>query len=342
MATPPAPAKSPLKTSLPSAFAAVSAEQPPAPQPFPSQDDQEKYLQNRPGANAHHLSIAMQHAHQIQAQKESENMILDRTIELLELPTSSAADPANPVAPDVLAFKTALSVFRPSDYDNLILERNYEDLCGYGLCPRKNRKQGNLKGNTFHFKWGAKGSGPGGRGRSMDIVPREDLEKWCSDECGERALFIRVQLAEEPVWARRATDARGSNITLLEEERAKLKSKRKAKGKGKAPDAADVVAGLEDLKIQEPSHSHPDVVAGLENLNIQDPDRSRKLAVERGDSAIAFRDGRVDIHIQENENASRASASAPQLRPEDALGGSIEGREKDSATLDGPDLFDQI
>ena len=328
MATPPAPAKSTLKTSLPSAFAAVSAEQPPAPSSLPSQEEQDKYLQGRPGANARHLGIALQHAHQIQAQKQAEEMILDRTIELLALPASPSANPTNPSAPDVLALKSALSVFRPSDYDNLVMERNYDDLCGYGLCPRKNRKQGDFKGDTFHFKWGAKGSGPGGRGRSMDIVSRENLEKWCSDECAERALFIRVQLAEEPIWERRAGDTRGSNIVLLEEARAR-QHRSKSKGKGKAPETASVVAGLEKLEIR-------------------DPGRSRELAVERGDSTVAFRDGRVDVSVKENEHAAQSSASAPVQRPEDLVGGSIEGyvpqgkREKDSTEKDEPDLLDQI
>lgn len=332
MATPPSPAKSALKTSLPSAFAAVNAEQPPA--PYPSQAEQTKYLEGRPGANARHLGVALQHAHQIQAQKDAEEMILDRTIELLALPASLSANPANPSAPDVLAFKSALAVFRPSDYDNLVMERNYEDLCGYGLCSAKNRKQGNLKGNTFHFKYGAKGSGPGGRGRSMDIVPRENLEKWCSDECAERALFIRVQLAEEPVWERRADDTRGSNIVLLEEARAK---RSKSKGKGKAPASSSNQAS-----------ETADVVAGIEKLDIKDPGRSRELAVERGDSTAAFRDGRVGVFIKENENAEGSSASAPQQRPEDLDGGSIEGyvpqaqREKGPIEREEPDLLDQI
>ncbi|KAJ5725564.1 uncharacterized protein N7483_006921 [Penicillium malachiteum] len=324
------PSKSALKTSLPSAYAAVNAEQPHGYESLPTKKEQEKYLANRPGANAQHLGIALQHAHQIQAQKVAEEMILDRTVELISIPTSSSADPAAPSTEDARTFKSALFVFRPTDYDNLITERNYEDLCGYGLCPRENRKaSANAKGQTFHFKYGAKGSGPGGRGRSVDIVSRDKLEKWCSDECAERALFIRVQLAEAPIWERRADDIRANHIELLEEARAK-RQKQKQKQK----------------QTQAEGLSTASVTDGMSNLNIQE-DRSQELAIERGDTAPALRNGRIEIQIKEKESAG-SSASAPQWKPEDATGGSIEGyvpqerRDQPTVQLDEKDLLDQI
>ncbi|KAJ5915949.1 hypothetical protein N7454_010856 [Penicillium verhagenii] len=320
------PSKSILKTSIPSAFAAVNAEQPTTYHPTLSQEQQDKYLQARPGATARHLDIALQHAQHIQSQKDVEEMILDRTVELLAIPASSSADPASPSAEDAQAFKSALVPFRPTDYDNYIMERNYEELCGYGLCPQKNRKETiNARGQTFHFKYGTKGSGPGGRGRSMDIVSRDKLEKWCSDECAERALFIRVQLAEEPVWERRAADTRAISILLLEEARAKRQRQPKAE-----------------------SSSAAEVTAEMEKLGIHDPNRSRELALERGDITPIHRDGRVDINIKEKEPGSGLAVSAPQRRPEDALGGSIEGYvphdqgNKRPAREDEGDLLDQI
>lgn len=333
MAPSQASSKSILKTSLPTAYAAVTAEQPDlldsfGSQQFPTQQEQDKYLEGRPGANAHHLGIALQHAHQIQAQKDAENMILDRTVELLAIPASPSADPATPSPQEAQMLKSALAAFRPTDYDNLIVERNYENLCGYALCPEANRNElSGGRGQTFRFKYGAKGSGPGGRGRSVDIVSREQLEKWCSDECAERALFIRVQLAEEPIWERRADDTRGSNILLLEEARAKREKKPKAE-----------------------SSSSAAVTAGMSNLNIQDPDRLRELAMERGDTTYIARQGRVEVQIKENDLGPDASAEAPQLRPEDATGGSIEGyvpqEQRDphapQPERDGGDLLDQI
>lgn len=327
--------KSQLKTSLPSAFAAANAEQSsPQSSPYsvPSHEEQEKYLSGRPAATARHLGIALQHAQQIQAQKNAEEMILDRIIELLGIPSSPSADPATPSQQDAQLFKSALYPFRPSDYDSLMTERNNEDLCGYALCPRENRKDDAAKSGSFRFKYGAKGSGPGGRGRSVDIVPRENLERWCSDECAERALYIRVQLGENPVWERRADDTRGKNIQLLEEGRAKQKQK--------------AVGPAVPLTIND--HGEADVTTGIENLQIGGAERSQELALERGDTNLASRQGRLNVTIQEKEVGPDSSIKAPERRPEDVDGGSIEGhvpqewRKNEPARQDEGDVLDQI
>lgn len=323
MATQPGPSKSALKTSLPTTHAAVHADHS-ASGSAVSNEDQDKYLKGRTKATAQHLDIALQHAHQIQAQKDAENMILDRTIELLEIPSSPSADPSAPSAEDEETFISALAPFRPGDYDNLISERNIEGLCGYGLCPRANRKETTGTGQAFRFKFGAKGSGPGGHGRSMDIVPQEKLEKWCSDECAERALFIRVQLAEKPVWERRADDARSIHLLLLDNARANQKQ----------PKAESSASASRDKE---------DVAADRSKLKLTDSERSRDLAIERGETSLPFRGGRVDVQIKEKEHATRSPATAPQRQPEDAAGGSIEGyvpqdrRAKQSADHDDDD-----
>jgi hypothetical protein len=316
-----------LKTSLPETYAAINAQQPPLSHQHPSQEQQDKYLQGRPGATQQHLEVALQHAQQIQTQKDAEEVILTRILELLELPSSPTADPATPSEEDTNKFKYALATFRPSDYDNLILERNYEDSCGYTLCPRKHRKQntGRGGGGGFQFKYGPKGSGPGGRGRSVEIVPQDQVEKWCSDACAERALWIRVQLSEEPVWERRADDKRGINILLLEEARAR---------RLKAPAATSTIASVAD---------------DMNNMMLgNSSNRSRTLAMERGDTSSVRRDGRVPFTLRENELGDHSAASAPQLRPEDMDGGSIEGyvpRRQDERAVDEDgdiDVLDQI
>ncbi|KAJ5542310.1 hypothetical protein N7535_004730 [Penicillium sp. DV-2018c] len=312
-----------LKTSLPKTYAAVNAQQPRPSYTHPSEEEQDKFLKSRPGATQQHLEIALEHARQIQSQKEAEDVILDGILELLELPSSSTADPATPSQEDTIKFKTLLAPFRPSDYDNLILERNFEDSCGYTLCSRKHRKQKNGPGGGFQFKYGLKGSGPGGRGRSVEIVPQEQIEKWCSDACAERALFIRVQLSEKPVWERRAGDTRGKAILLLEEARAKR------------------------LVAPAPTSSVSSVLSDLQGMGLGTPDRSRELAMERGDSSRRP-DGRVNVDIRENERGSQQAARAPQIRPEDANGGSIEGymprgQREESVDEDGDrDMLDQI
>ncbi|RMJ22904.1 DUF408 domain protein [Aspergillus sp. HF37] len=296
-----------LKTSLPSAHAASSSALAPTPQL--SQQQKEAYLR-KPGTEPRHFAIALHHAHQIQAQKDTETLILDRILDLVGFPRSSpAADPAAPAPDDVAAFKSALLPFQPADYDNLIKERNIEGLCGYALCPREHRKDESSAATGYRIVWGPPGSGPAGRGRDMNIVPREKLEMWCSGECAERAMYIRVQLAEEPVWERQADDARAKDILLLEESRA-AKLARKEEGKEAAAGSGDLASGVAD---------------DLKRLDLRDSDpRSNALALERGDLRPS-QPGRVDVHVREKENVHRGSVRSPEIRQEDCGGGSIEG-----------------
>lgn len=314
----------PLRTSLPSTHAAASdsttsatmnitahqtRQTPPKHSQKTRQQPQRHHQQQqqKPGSDPRHMAIALHHAHRIQSQKDTEALILDRILLLATFPpSSSSADPAAPSPDDARAFKSALIPFQPVDYDNLIQERNIEGLCGYGLCPREHRKEDAGAGGGFRIRYGSKGSGPGGRGREMNIVPREKLEMWCSDECAERAMYIRVQLGEEPVWERRG-DAQ-TELVLLGEGRG-VKSQQKDKGKSKNT-VGGVTEQLGDLQIQ-PGESEKDGA------------HSRELAMERGDSSSALHAGRVDVRIQEKEDI--AQAMPPQLRPEDAQGGSIEG-----------------
>ncbi len=69
--------------------------------------------------------------------------------------------------------------------------------------------------------------------RNRKVVPREKLEMWCSDQCAERALYLRVQLAEEPVlWERRAVDSLTKPPELLEEApcRREIRNRREEPG----------------------------------------------------------------------------------------------------------------
>ncbi|KAL2834315.1 Rtr1/RPAP2 family-domain-containing protein [Aspergillus cavernicola] len=311
-----------LKTSLPSFHAASSrqsASSPPKQRPSNARRSplKPKQKSSKPDTDPRHLAIALHHAHQIQAQKNAQDLILDRILELIALPSMSSADPAAPSAEDAHKFKAALVLFQPTDYDNLIEERNIEGLCGYGLCPREHRND-NGRG-TFRITWGAKGSGPGGRGREMNIVPREKFEMWCSDECAERAMYIRVQLAAEPVWERRGDEQRGKELLLLEEGRA-------AKGKGRMKNPAsvrEVLGQLDNLHMD--TTPEPSAVADdISRLSVRDDARTWELAMERGDQNPAFQNGRVNVQIQEHTNFGTA-VTAPEMRPEDAKGGSIEG-----------------
>lgn len=265
--------------------------------------------------NPHHLAIALQHANQIQAQKDAQALILDRILEFIDFPPSHTADPAHPSTADAAAVKTALVPFQPADFDNLILERNIEGRCGYVLCPREHRKEdSNAK---FRILWGPKGSGENGRGREMKVVPREKLEMWCSEGCAERAMYLRVQLAEEPVWERRAADTRTKQLVLLEEARLVETVKQDAQGENAVPtDKEDYALNrkMKSLAVDDGSAS-------------SSTSKAHQLALERGDKGPTFEaQGRVDVNIQEKDLAFNGNVpAAPVSNPQNKTGGSIEG-----------------
>ncbi|KAK7213868.1 hypothetical protein V2G26_021046 [Clonostachys chloroleuca] len=105
---------------------------------------------SRPTTEQDRRAIAIQHAQIIEHRKELEAQILDDVILLSEYPKSPNATSSDDPAPsDVVDFKTHVRLFQPSDYDDLIEERNVNGLCGYVLCPKARKK-----------------TGPGGSGRS--------------------------------------------------------------------------------------------------------------------------------------------------------------------------------
>ncbi|KAL8668561.1 MAG: hypothetical protein Q9168_006812 [Polycauliona sp. 1 TL-2023] len=134
--------------------------------------------------------LALHHAHLIQYRKDIESLVQSSIETLLDLPTSSTASPSEPSYVDQSAVKEALRPFQPSDYDSLIEERNINRKCGYVLCRRENRRQ--HKHSNYRIV----------TGRNFRVVDSRELEKWCSDECGRMALYLRVQLSQEPAWTR--------------------------------------------------------------------------------------------------------------------------------------------
>ncbi|KAL8918749.1 MAG: hypothetical protein Q9172_005283 [Xanthocarpia lactea] len=118
--------------------------------------------------------VALHHAHRIQYRKDIESLIHMSIETLLELPTSSNVSPSKPSCADRRTVEEALKPFQPSDYDSLIEERNINHRCGYRIVT----------------------------GRDFRVIESKELERWCSDECGRMALYLRVQLSEEPAWTR--------------------------------------------------------------------------------------------------------------------------------------------
>ncbi|KAL5115192.1 hypothetical protein ACEQ8H_006946 [Pleosporales sp. CAS-2024a] len=151
-----------------------------------------------------HLHVALHHAHLLDARKRVEAAVLDAVMALMAYPTAADADPRQPSATDAHYFRHALQPFQPADYDSLIEERNIDGRCGYALCPRPPRTAPSTARKQFVDT-----------ARGVEIVDRRTLEVWCSDDCARRALYVKVQLSEEPAWMR--PPGYGDTIELLVE-----------------------------------------------------------------------------------------------------------------------------
>ncbi|ESZ92853.1 hypothetical protein SBOR_6761 [Sclerotinia borealis F-4128] len=153
------------------------------------------------------LEVALYHARLIQERKEIELEILYSTETLIEYPLSGTPHPS---PADVSAFKAALRPFQPSDYDALILERNLDQRCGYTLCA--NPRPRDSRGGQWRLL------GMSGKAKDFRITKKEDAEKWCSDTCARKALYVRVQLSECPAWERSGGSS-AMKIDLLDEHK---------------------------------------------------------------------------------------------------------------------------
>ncbi|KAE9371248.1 hypothetical protein N431DRAFT_425919 [Stipitochalara longipes BDJ] len=220
--------------------------------------------------------VALYHANLIQQRKDIELNILLSTETLIDYPLAKAPyDASNPSSADAKEFKRLLRPFQPTDYDELIYERNINEKCGYTLCPNPRVKDGS--GGKYRI------IGTNGKAKDFKVVEKEELEKWCSEACAKRALYVRVQLSESPAWER---EAAGStvNIDLLDE-----------------PKSVDGVVAESLGKMS---------LGGKEDKEDKQHDAA-DLALERGDTGMAAKHGLVDVKIQENE--VRRPAQAPSL-----------------------------
>ncbi|KAJ2997365.1 hypothetical protein NUW58_g674 [Xylaria curta] len=217
--------------------------------------------------------VAIQHARIIHSRREIEDQISDSTIELSKFPVTR--DPpysaSNPALADAESFKNLVRLYQPGDYDDLIEERNANGLCGYTLCPNpRSRVSG---GGTFKLvNFGRK---------DFNIVPRRELEKWCSQACAKRAMYVKVQLNETAAWERAGIAS--IQIELFDEGRTSATS-----------DTADEVArDIGNMKIE------------AEQKTAQN---ARDLALERGDSVENGKTSKRSIKLTIREKPVEAPA----------------------------------
>lgn len=237
---------------------------------------------------------ALYHANLIQERKIVLAEIFESTETLLDFPRSSTSDARHPAESDIIEVKNLLRTFQPSDYDSLVEERIIDNKCGYVLCPRPKRLElTNAKYRILQSKC---------RGApTLKVVERQELERWCSEECGKRALHLRVQLDEEPAWAR---SAGSGGLELLEEDVSKQRL---------------VVEGHSGEKSRNPSVDH-EKERQIANL--------KELADERGDRGVHAGPSRlVKLAIREKEKTQdeQFDSRDPVQNASNSLGGSIEG-----------------
>jgi hypothetical protein len=232
-------------------------------------------------------ALAYHHATLIQQRKDTELAILLSLEELIDCPSSVDADPARPLQEDVTNALSQLQPFQPSDFDSLVEERNINEKCGYVLCPRKNRKQG-TKGR-FRIQYNVNGaSGLAG----FRVADKADLERWCSEECGRRALWLRVQMSELPAWERVGGVGQ---LELFKEDEQENR------------DLDSLVKGVGGMELEQGGAQRQGQSRRLDLVEQMD-----QLALERGDkSANAFRGKNFPIDLKE-KTTSNIGAKPPE------------------------------
>lgn len=263
MAAPDRPLKSILKKSKPPA---------PAPEYDEEIDDVEDDgdVTTRTATHSRRLrseqenaEIAKKHAGILQQRRELESAIFLSIETLTDLPLVKGPgfSAATPAPEDAEKFTSLVRIFQPGDYDDLIEERNTCGHCGYVLCPKP--RQTYAGGGTWKLV-------NAGR-KDFGIVAKKDLEKWCSQQCARRALYIKVQLNETAAWER--VGIPDIQIELMDEETDKGKRKAEAGPEEKAAaNDAQLAQDLARLKLGEERRL-------AQNANA--------LAMERGDAGRA-------------------------------------------------------
>lgn len=232
--------------------------------------------------NQRHLDVALHHANILEQRKAVEAQVLDSIMTLMEHPSSPDADPRRPSAADARAFEEAVAAFQPADYDALIEERNIADRCGYALCPRpKMRARSTAKKQFVDTDKG------------VEIVDRKVLEVWCSDDCAKRALYVKVQLNEEPAWLR--AGGHGERIELMVDNAQELRATLPVRAKQQAAPAPVKTEDEEDVEAAWDAHDRA----------------AAELALERGEKPGAVTKANNSL-VQDTITEHESSNAPPQ------------------------------
>jgi hypothetical protein len=234
--------------------------------------------------NQRHLDVALHHANIIEQRKVVEAQVLDAIMTLMEFPPSPHADAKRPSPADARAFGEAVAAFQPADYDALIEERNIADKCGYALCPQPKAKARSTAKKQFVDT-----------DKGVEIVDRKVLEVWCSDDCAKRALYVKVQLNEEPAWLR--SGGHGEKIELMVENTLEHGTALPVRTKQQAAPAPVKKEEEDDMDAAWAAHD----------------DAAAELALERGEKPGNLT--KANNSLVQDLITERASSSAPPQPP---------------------------
>ncbi|KAJ4313894.1 hypothetical protein N0V94_006705 [Neodidymelliopsis sp. IMI 364377] len=234
--------------------------------------------------NQRHLDVALHHANILEQRKLVEAQVLDAIMTLMEFPPSPHADAKRPSPADARAFGDAVAAFQPADYDALIEERNIADKCGYALCPQPKAKARSTAKKQFVDT-----------DKGVEIVDRKVLEVWCSDDCAKRALYIKVQLNEEPAWLR--SGGHGEKIELMVENTLEHDAALPVRTKQQAAPAPVNKDDDDDMDAAWAAHD----------------DAAAELALERGEKP--GNPTKATNSLVQDLITERASSSAPPQPP---------------------------
>jgi RNA polymerase II-associated protein 2 len=246
-------------------------------------------------------STVLHYARNIQYQKSMQEKVLDLIVNVIDLPSRSNADPAQPSPSDATLFKQALALLQPKDFNDVVLERNIYGKCAYGLCPRPNLDQDKgLRDQIFRITRG---------GGNFKLNTKEELGKWCSVECAERALFVRLQLGIGPAWLRSSPV---DDIKLLDEAGEQTAGEDLTSTMGalalNGPPPVDLAASLQELALDQSKKN-----------TIQE--RMQALSLERGEENIRDSNDVIFSSILEKDTSSVPLAPQPSVDGNDMVEG---------------------
>lgn len=255
--------------------------------------------------------LALHHADLIQRRKDAENEIFDSLVLLLDYPTSSTSSALHPLPADVVEFQNRMPPFTTDDYDDLLKERALADKCAYIFCPNEPTKDRSTTRDYNRILRDGKGG--------VKVVKRSELEMWCSPACAKRALYIKVQLNETPVWER--ADGLNGRIELLREDDDELLSSkmRSVALSDSRSDAEKMTEAMEELALERGEKTTsivPRLVmdGSLVERTIQRPPQAPTGTVGRPGliEGYSARDGRRDL--DESDEASEGEDMDWDLR----------------------------